>query len=244
VALGERDSPVDDHRAYNRTVRRLAFSFAAMLTAVPASGGAKEGPPSAAPKDVAKSPAPVPADLGFWGILVKTKARWVLEDVMDKDRSPKHKRAAIIVETRDIRTVGTARVGRLRWRWSDKTEYVQAGAVSLDRVAVTPAGLYFIDDDATDEQILQTLKRHPSRSNPPREYSGTKRNGGRYLSVEGDMVCMGDEPLADSGPCDDTCFSVLCIDKDKGVVQLGGTAAPDNGLFAQDGFESPFVPPQ
>jgi hypothetical protein len=210
-------------------MRRLAFAFAAMLIALPASGG---------PKDAAAPPPP--AELGFWGVLVKPKARWVLKDVIDK--SPKDKRPTLIVETYDIHTVGAARVGRLRWMWSDKTSYDQCGAVCLHRVAVTPAGLYFIDDDATDEKILQALKRRPSRSNPPREYSGTKRNEGRYLNIDGDMVCMGDEPLPGDGECDDTCFSVLCIDKDKGVVQLGGTAAPDNGLFAQDGFESPFVP--
>ena len=228
--------------AYNRAMRRLAVPFAVMLIAVPASGGAKDGPLPTAPKDIAKSPAPAPADLGFWGILVKPKARWVLKDVMDTNKSPKHERPAITVETYDIRTVGAARVGRLRWTWNDKTPYEQCGAVCLYRVAVTPSGLYFIDGDATDDKILETLKHRPSRSSPPREYSGTKRNGGRYLNFDGDMVCMGDAPLADAGDCDDTCFSVLCISKDKGVVQIGGTAAPDNGLFAQDGFEDPFVP--
>jgi hypothetical protein len=225
-------------------MRRLAVSFAVVLTAIPASGGAKDakdGPPTA-PKDAAKSPAPAPADLGFWGILVKPHARWVLEDVLDTDKSPKHVRAAIIVETYDIRTVGTARVGRLRWTWNDKTPYEECDPVCLDRVAVTPSGLYFIDDDATDEKILGAVKHRPARSSPPREYSGTKRNRGRYLNFDGDMVCMGYAPLEGAGPCEDTCFSVVCIDKDKGVVQLGGTAAPDYGLFAQDGFENPYAP--
>jgi hypothetical protein len=211
-----------------------------MLTAIPVSADAKEGPSPTTPKEVAKSPAP--ADLGFWAILVKPKARWVLKDAMDDDRSRKHKRAAITVETYDIRTVGAARVGRLRWTWADKTPYAQCGGVCLYRVAVTPAGLYFIDEDATDEKILEAIKHHPSRSNPPREYSATKRNEGRYLNIHGDMVCMGDAPLSDAGPCDDTCFSVLCIEKDRGVVQIAGTAAPDNGVFAQDGFEDLVLP--
>jgi hypothetical protein len=213
-------------------MRRWAVSLVAISIALSASGNAKEAPPPA-------PPAP-PADLGFWGILVKPNARWVLKDVVDDDKSPGHRRATVTVETYDLRTVGTARVGRLRWT-AGKTPFEQCGAVCLHRVAVTPAGLYFIDDDATDEKILEALQHHPARSNPPRAYPGTKRNGGRYLDVQGDVVCMGDEPLTDAGDCDDTCFSTVCIAKDKGVVQLGGTAAPDNGLFAQDGYAEPFV---
>ena len=52
---------------------------------------------------------------------------------------------------------------------------------------------------------------------------------------------VGDAPLAAAGDCDDTCFSTVCIAKDKGVAQIDGTAAPDNGLFAQDGYGAPFV---
>ena len=219
-----------------------------MLTALPAPALAKDSAKeSATCKDSQPPPPPASgsADLGFWGILVKPNARWVLKDVMDGDKSPRHVRRTITVETYDIHTVGGARVGRLRWTWDDLSSYDQCGAVCLYRVAVTPAGLYFIDADASDEAILKALKRHPSRSNPPREYGGTKRNGGRYLQFEGlaeDVVCMGDAPLADAGDCDDTCFSVLCVSKWDGVVQIGGTAAPDNGLFAQDGHEDPFVP--
>jgi hypothetical protein len=211
-------------------VRHAAVAFVAICSAIlPSPGQANDA-----------SPAPPAGDLGFWKILVKPKARWVLYDVVDTGK-PRHRRASITVETYDIRTVGTARVGRLRWSEGGRDALVQCGFGCPTRVAVTSAGLYFIDDDASDEKILQALKHHPSRSNPPKEYQGTKRNGRRYLDVEGDVVCMGETPLESDGPCEETCFATVCIDADKGVVQIGGSWAPDDGLYAQDGYESPFV---
>ena len=131
-----------------------AVSLVAISIALSASGNAKDAPPAAAP-----------ADLGFWGILVKPNAHWVLKDVVDDDKSSGHRRATVTVETYDLRTVGTARVGRLRWTVG-KAPFEQCGAVCLHRVAVTPAGLYFIDDDATDEKILEALKTPPGPLQP------------------------------------------------------------------------------
>ena len=56
---------------------------------------------------------------GFWRILVKPKARWVLKDSMPPDK--KRKQGKLIVETYDVRKVGVADVARLRWTAIDST---------------------------------------------------------------------------------------------------------------------------
>ena len=101
------------------------------------------------------------------------------------------------------------------------------------RVAVTSAGIYFLDEDASDALILERLKRPPDRSEPPRSYRATKKNHGRYLKFDGARACMGEEPPP-GGDCDDVCGAEVCFSAEAGVVELSGTWAPDSSIFAQD----------
>jgi hypothetical protein len=218
-------------------------------TAPAAAPGPKAGTPSRDPRDpVARSPdgapqAGAPADqpgpptTGFWLVLVKPHAKWILRDTLS--RTQKGGGDKIVVETYDTRAVGPARVGRLRWTYvtgHDSSALDQCGFGCPRRVAVTSAGLYFLDEDASDALILDRLKHPPDRSEPPRSYGATRKNHGRYLKFDGARACMGEEPPADT-ECDDTCGAEVCIAAEAGVVQLSGTWAPDSGIFAQDGYE-------
>ena len=168
----------------------------------------------------------------FWKILVKPNAKWVLVDETSKD-----KKSTITVETYDVRKVGDADVARIRMthRWGtgkDESDDISGTALPV-QVAVTAKGLYFLNDTKDDAKIATVLAGKPTRSAPPKAYKGTKVNNGRYLRVDGDMVCMGEEPLPGAGMCDDICEGEICISSTDGVVSLHGTLSPNHNDWAQ-----------
>jgi len=171
---------------------------------------------------------------GFWKILVKPGAKWVLHDTIG-DRAN-----TITIETQDVHRVAGADVARLRWTARSKTDSHDMSNDDLfAHIAVTAAGLYILPADADDAAIAARLKQKPSRSDPPKPYKSTKQNHGRYLVIDRNgLVCVGNGPLPGDGPCEDTCFGELCISGTEGIVQLSGTWAPDNNVFTQDGFEN------
>lgn len=163
---------------------------------------------------------------GFWKILVQPNAKWVLTNKTGDD-----KKATITVETYDVRKVGTADVARLRWTFKSgdgkfKEDAALGGSQTPTQVAVTAKGIYLLSADMDDAKIAKALKGKPSRSDPPKAYKGTKKNQGRFLRVDGDTVCMGEEPLPDAGDCDDVCEGQVCFSATGGVVSLSGTMAP------------------
>jgi hypothetical protein len=169
-----------------------------------------------------------------YGELVRKGARFVLSDPSPEPVGP----AKIVIETYDVRHIGTADVARLRWSLSDsgsKRDIGDSGSGMYTQLAVTPAGLYLLDADQDDAAVAQALKRKPSRSDPPREYKASKKNDGRYLRVQQDgdatIVCMGIEPLPGAGDCDDVCEAELCISSARGVISLHGRWAPDGRTF-------------
>jgi len=195
----------------------------------------------------ARAEAPRPNDAagaspepGFWSILVKPNAKWILKDTTSKAKDKD--RDKVVVETHDVRTVGSARVARLTWTHvtrDDRSPLDQCGFGCPRRVAVTSAGVYFLDEDASDAQILKRVQRSPDRSEPPRPYKGTKKNQGRYLTFDGARACIGEGPIpGEASDCEDTCFAEVCVSAKDGVVELSGTWAPDYGIFAQDGVEA------
>ena len=170
----------------------------------------------------------------FWKILVKPNAKWVLANTTKNDKS------TVTIETYDVRKVGDADVARLRvtHRWGTGKDDAadNSGASGLPvQVAVTAKGLYFLNDTKDDAKILAVIAGKPTRSSPPKAYKGTKKNNGRYLRIDGDTVCMGEEPLDDAGECADVCEGEICIDATAGVVSLHGTLSPNHDDYAQKG---------
>lgn len=167
----------------------------------------------------------------FWNVLVTPKAKWVLHDPSDTA----HKGPTVTVETYDVRTVGKAQVARLRWTYTDGADESTFGGGVLQptQVAVTPAGLYLLDAAMEDAAVATALKKKPARSSPPRPYKGTKQNGGRYLTVRGDEVCMGWARLAADGPCEDVCEDEVCMTAAAGITSLAGFSAPGSMVWHQ-----------
>ncbi len=176
-----------------------------------------------------------PPQKGFWKVLVTPGAKWTLVDSVDA----KAKKARILVESYDVRTVAGADVARLRWTriWgpgkTEREDYGDSDQGRYTQVAVTAAGLYILSADMDDAKVAEALKRKPSRSDPPKAYKGSKQNSGRYLLIESDdSICVGYEPLPDAGECPDTCFGEICFSAKQGPIKLSGTWAPDNGVYA------------
>jgi hypothetical protein len=176
-------------------------------------------------------------------VLVQPNKRWVLHDTFEKDRD-----RVIVVETYDVHQVGGATVGRLRWTAKENERAKEGDPIGSQdgpcytRLAVNDRGLYILRDDMDDAAVAAAVQGRPSRSDPPRPYKGTKKNGGRYLAVHAQkdgssVICVGDGPLPDAGECEDVCFAEMCFSPTKGVVQVSGTAAPDYGTFAPLGFK-------
>jgi hypothetical protein len=172
----------------------------------------------------AKDPSP---GKGFWRILVKPNAKWVLKQ-KNADKNPN----TITVETYDVRKVGKADVARLRWTYNGEggKQDLSGQPGKLDQVAVTDAGLYLLTADMDDKKIAKALEGKPSRSDPPKPYKGTTENQGRYLNVNGGSVCIGEGPLPGAGDCEDVCFAELCM-SDQGIDILQGRWAPNFEIY-------------
>jgi hypothetical protein len=170
---------------------------------------------------------------GFWKVLVKPKAKWVLHQTIGDD-----KKATVTVETYDVRTIDGADVARLRWTVVSgdgkyKEDAATGGSQTPTQVAVTAKGAYFLTADMDDAKVSKALKGKPSRSDPPKAYKGTKKNSGRYLTVSGDVVCMGEEPLPGAGDCEDVCEGEVCYSATDGVISMHGTLAPNHDEWAR-----------
>ena len=175
--------------------------------------------------------ADAPVRKGFWKILVKPKAKWVLY-------GPK-KVSRLVVETHDVRKVGDADVARLRWTRiagdGAKSNYTCDGCYT--QVAVTSAGMYIVSDAKDDAQIAASLKAKPSRSDPPKPYKPTEENHERYLEIKGGLVCFGELTPCPDGDCEGTDHAEICISPDNGIVKVAGNWAPNLDDFKADGAD-------
>jgi len=167
---------------------------------------------------------------GFWKVLVKKGAKWTLKETIGDSRR------TLTIETYDVRKIGTADVARLRWTLigtdGKKTDAGDTESGRYTQLAVTPEGLYILYAEQDDARVAQMLKGKPSRSDPPKAYSGTKQNHGRYLMVRSaDYICMGQGPEPDAGECPDTCDGTLCISATDGPAELLGNWAPGVSVF-------------
>ena len=175
------------------------------------------------------------ATKGFYKILVKPNAKWLLRETIGDDKR------TITVETYDVRKLGDADVARLRWtlaqRDGSKEDIGSSDSGKYTQLAVTNAGLYILTAEMDDAKIAERLKGKPSRSDPPKPYDGTKQNDGRYLTVSERLVCFGEGPLPDAGPCEDTCDATMCVAATDGVVKLFGNWAPGVSAFDAAGYE-------
>lgn len=213
----------------------IAIVAVAVAVASSASGDGKKKRP-------AHKSTKTAATKGFYKILVKPNAKWVMTETIDVDESGKKAPPrTVTVETYDVRKVGDADVARLRWtlieRDGSKQDIGSSDGGKYTQLAVTPAGLYILTAEMDDAKIAERLKDKPSRSDPPKPYAGTKQNNGRYLTVSERLVCFGEGPLPDAGDCPDTCDASTCVSATDGIVKLFGNWAPGVSAFAAKGYD-------
>jgi hypothetical protein len=165
-----------------------------------------------------------PVGKGFWKILVKRGAKWILHPASQAKQGGAPVRIAMVIETYDVRRAGNADVARLRWTLlldSYKDEIVDTYA----QVAVTDAGLYSLPGDMGDTEIAKALKGKPLFEDPPRAYHKLSGDYLEFLEIhDGVLVCMGRRYVPPPGPpCMDYCDDrEICISATAGIVHLSG----------------------
>jgi hypothetical protein len=187
----------------------------------------------------ASADATPPPAKGFWKILVKPGAKWVLAPHVDEGATGLSEK--VTIETYDVRKIGDADVARLRWT-SGKDVYNDGADDLPTQVAVTDKGLYLLRADMDDAAVTEALAKAPSRSDPPKPYKGTKRNHGRYLRVaELGIVCMGWSYIQGDGECEDRCQGEICIAPTDGIVSFDGTYAPWDTYYLSNLYKADYT---
>jgi hypothetical protein len=172
---------------------------------------------------------------GFWKPLVAIGARWELTSPM--------KLGIVVVETYDVRKVGTADVARLRWTYTEsggqKRDIGDSNKGRYTQLAVTVDGLYLLDADQNDASVAEALKRKPSRSDPPRAYGSSTKNEGRFLelieSPWGPVACMGTGPTTEVAKRGE--LGLLCVSPKAGIVRLHGLWSPTGDVVINKAAE-------
>ena len=180
---------------------------------------------------------------GFWKILVKPGAKWVLEPHGEAGANiPTSK---IAIETYDVRKVGAGDVARLRWTevdGKDTRPYNDGADDLITQVAVTDKGMYLLRADMDDAAVAKALEKPPSRSDPPKPYKGTKHNQGRYLRVaELGIVCMGWSHVEGDGECEERCEGEVCISAADGIVSMDGTYVPQDSYYLSKLYQADYT---
>jgi hypothetical protein len=175
---------------------------------------------------------------GIWRVLVTPGAKWVLYNTfVEKGEA----RPTLTVETTDVRKLAGADIARLKWTHArpDGTETYSGGVPG--QVAVTAAGVWFLDGELDDKGIAAELAKPPSQPDPPVKIDEQSREDGVYVHMWAKgaepVVCVGEGPGPDAGDCEDVCFGEICVGARGGIVSVGGTWAPNYETYEQDGYQ-------
>ncbi len=141
-----------------------------------------------------------------------------------------------------MRSLGGGRVAALRWTFGDTSTH-STHPLAPSAVGVGATGIHLLDAALDDADIVEALG-DPSAYAPrvERVEAGTRVDG-RYVTVfqrreGGDetIVCLGEGPGPGAAPCEDVCFSELCVSSTAGVVSLSGLWAPESQAFYAPGY--------
>lgn len=148
----------------------------------------------------------------------------------------------LLVEVERVRSLGGGRVAALRWTFGDTSTH-STHPLAPSAVGVGATGIHLLDAALDDADIVEALG-DPSAYAPrvERVEAGTRVDG-RYVTVfqrreGGDetIVCLGEGPGPGAAPCEDVCFSELCVSSTAGVVSLSGLWAPESQAFYAPGY--------
>lgn len=212
---------------------RSPHSTAPLLLLLSACGGppaVKTGGPAPASVAVGSAPAARPAlgpPVDVWTNVLKGGSTYTLKG---GEAGP------LTVAATDARPLGGGAVVRLRWTLGG-ADFIQAPS----QVAADASSIHLLDaslEDADVQDALQAPSPWPRLSTP---VPSQTRLDGLYADVwRGPaevVVCYGEGPPPDAPPCEDVCFAELCVSDRAGIVELGGTWAPNFETYTAAGYE-------
>lgn len=158
-----------------------------------------------------------------WQSLVKPDAHWLLHESAG-DRN-------ILVEAYDIQNIGTATLARLRWVRVDSEHRQSAMApgqagLLIERVAVTPRGLYILAPQSNSSEVADLLKNKPDYPAKLTSKQNTRQGIVFFTRVKSETEsCFG---FHFKKKCDtDNCYATMCVDSIKGITFVSGGYSPD-----------------
>jgi hypothetical protein len=145
----------------------------------------------------------------------------------------------ISVESYDVRTVGAAKVARLRWTLVQNGVGEPLGGDLPTQLALGKKGVWAFSDRLGDKEIAKELKKKPTWTDPPA--IGTRKDG-TYVRKDGEAICFGQGTAPGTAKCNDVCHAEFCLAPERGVVAIGGLYTPNSAQFVAP--EAGQVPPE
>lgn len=150
--------------------------------------------------------------------------------------------ARVLVEVERVRPAGGGRVAALRWTLGDASTYAPH-PLAPSAVGVSATGVHLLDAALPEADLVETLGEVSAYASSAERVEAGTRGDGRYVTVfqAGDgtdetIVCLGEGPGPGAAPCEDVCFSELCVSSAAGVVSLSGLWAPESQAFYARGY--------
>lgn len=150
--------------------------------------------------------------------------------------------ARLLVDVERVRPLGGGRVAGLRWTLGDAASHAPH-PLAPSAIGVGPTGVHLLDAALQDADIVDAITEVSAYGPSVERVEAGTRGDGRYVTVfqhraGGDetIVCLGEGPGPGAAPCEDVCFSELCVSSTAGVVSLSGLWAPESQAFYAPGY--------
>ncbi len=215
--------------AFAAMTRRIQTGLAALAllpscggTPAPADAPAATGGPATAPALPTEPPT-----VDVWAGVLTGGATYVLNGGAGL------KLQAVVAGPRAL---GKGQTVRLEWSVAGAAH---AGAPS--QVAADAEAVHLLDASLEDADVVDALAAPSPWPRQSRPVPVQTRVDGLYAQVwrgaDDVVVCYGEGPPPDAPPCEDVCFAELCVSSKAGIVELGGTWAPNFEAFTAAGYE-------
>jgi hypothetical protein len=211
-------------------MRRLATTTAlVLLTACGGTPAPADAPVSATAAAGSLAPAApsAPPAVDVWAGVLSGGATYTLSGGGGQ---------TLVATAVDARALGKGRTVRLKWTIGGADH---AGAPS--QVAADAEAVHLLDASLEDADVVDALAAPSPWPRHSRSVPVQTRVDGLYAQVwrgaDDVVVCYGEGPPPDAPPCEDVCFAEMCVSPRGGVVELGGTWAPNFETYTAAGYE-------
>ena len=215
--------------AFAAMTRRIQTGLAALalLSACGGTPAPADAPVAASGSPVSAAPPTAPPAVDVWAGVLAGGATYVLQGGAGL------KLQAVVASPRAL---GKGQTVRLQWSVGGAPHVGAPSQVAADADAV-----HLLDASLEDADVVDALAAPSPWPRQSRPVPVQTRVDGLYAQVwrgpDDVVVCYGEGPPPDAPPCEDVCFAELCVSQKAGIIELGGTWAPNFEAFTAAGYE-------